>query len=82
MRPKTLQPVCLECFYELFETDVHETIVKSEMFKRGERIAIGASGGKDSTALIHVLKLLNERYDYGLDLVLLSIDEGIKGSLL
>ena len=25
------------------------------------------------------MKLLNERYDYGLDLCLLSIDEGISG---
>ena len=25
------------------------------------------------------MKLLNEKYDYGLDLFLLSIDEGIKG---
>lgn len=29
--------------------------------------------------LASVLKTLNERYNYGLDLVLLSIDEGIKG---
>jgi cytoplasmic tRNA 2-thiolation protein 1 len=29
--------------------------------------------------LASVLKTLNERHDYGLDLVLLSIDEGIKG---
>lgn len=29
--------------------------------------------------LASVLKTLNERYDYGLDLMLLSIDEGIKG---
>jgi len=49
------------------------------LFKRGERVAIGASGGKDSTVLAYVLKLLNERYDYGLDLFLLSIDEGIQG---
>ena len=49
------------------------------MFFRGEKVAIGASGGKDSTVLASVLKTLNERYDYGLDLVLLSIDEGIKG---
>lgn len=33
----------------------------------------------DSTVLAHVLTLLNNRYDYGLDLYLLSIDEGIKG---
>lgn len=33
----------------------------------------------DSTVLAHVLTMLNERYDYGLDLFLLSIDEGITG---
>jgi cytoplasmic tRNA 2-thiolation protein 1 len=42
-------------------------------------VAIGASGGKDSTVLASVMKTLNERHGYGLDLVLLSIDEGIKG---
>ncbi len=42
-------------------------------------MAIGASGGKDSTVLAYVLKLLNQRYDYGLRLVLLSVDEGITG---
>jgi cytoplasmic tRNA 2-thiolation protein 1 len=69
------------------------------MFVRGEKVGVGASGGKgrvgcqilspgsaemsfvaiDSTVLIHIMKLLNERYDYGLQLRLLSIDEGIKG---
>lgn len=29
--------------------------------------------------LAHVLTLLNERHDYGLDLFLLSVDEGITG---
>lgn len=78
---------------------------RKHLFKRGERVAIGASGGKgvpcplswpplftriadplrsivrlaDSTVLAYVMKLLNERYDYGLDLCLLSIDEGISG---
>lgn len=33
----------------------------------------------DSTVLAHIMTLLNERYDYGLDLCLLSIDEGISG---
>jgi cytoplasmic tRNA 2-thiolation protein 1 len=49
------------------------------LFSRGETIGIGASGGKDSTVLAHVMKLLNDRYDYGLKLVLISIDEGITG---
>lgn len=62
------------------------------MFKKGQRVAIGASGGKgmfsfeviclifiDSTTLAYVLTTLNKRYNYGLDLYLLSIDEGIVG---
>jgi len=42
-------------------------------------VAIGASGGKDSAVLMKVLQVLNSRYDYGLELYLLSIDEGISG---
>ncbi|PVZ97065.1 hypothetical protein BB558_007000 [Smittium angustum] len=52
-----------------------EAIVKNG----GDKVAIGASGGKDSTVLAYVLKLLNEKYDYGINLYLLSIDEGISG---
>ena len=33
----------------------------------------------DSTVLAYVMKTLNDRYEYGLDLYLLSIDEGITG---
>ncbi|CAB3405994.1 unnamed protein product [Caenorhabditis bovis] len=71
--------LCGDCFTKSFEDDVHETIIKNNIFNRGERVAIGASGGKDSTVLAYVMKTLNDRYDYGLDLQLLSIDEGIKG---
>lgn len=78
-RPKTGDAMCKECFYYCFEEEIHFTITSSNLFKRGDKVAIGASGGKDSTVLAHVLKLLNERYDYGLDLFLLSIDEGIAG---
>lgn len=78
-RPKTLQQLCRDCFYQSFETEIHDTIVSNNLFKRGERVAVGASGGKDSTVLAHILTLLNRRYDYGLDLFLLSVDEGITG---
>ncbi|KAE8219874.1 hypothetical protein CF319_g6508 [Tilletia indica] len=78
-RPKTGESICQSCFYHIFETEIHNTIVASSLFTPGERVAIGASGGKDSTVLAYVLKLLNERYSYGLDLFLLSIDEGITG---
>lgn len=79
LRPKNHQRLCKGCFIQTFENEVHETITSSGLFSRGERVAIGASGGKDSTVLASVLKTLNERHDYGLDLILLSVDEGIKG---
>ncbi|KAK2814651.1 nucleotidyltransferase [Arthroderma sp. PD_2] len=79
IRPKNRHKLCKECFLAIFEAETHETIKSSSLFMPGERVAIGASGGKDSTVLASVLKTLNERYNYGLDLVLLSIDEGIKG---
>jgi cytoplasmic tRNA 2-thiolation protein 1 len=79
IRPKNHQKLCKPCFISIFEEEIHHTITTSKLFSPGDRIAIGASGGKDSTVLASVLKTLNERYNYGLDLVLLSIDEGIKG---
>ena len=79
IRPKNHQKLCKACFVTLFETEIHNTITANSLFSSGERVAIGASGGKDSTVLASVLKTLNERYNYGLDLLLLSIDEGIKG---
>ncbi|BEJ12635.1 hypothetical protein CspHIS471_0210950 [Cutaneotrichosporon sp. HIS471] len=83
-RPKTGQPVCKQCFFDVFEAEVHQTITHGgegggSIFERGDKVAIGASGGKDSTVLAHVMTTLNAQYDYGLDLYLLSIDEGIKG---
>lgn len=55
------------------------TIESAKLFKPGEIVGIAASGGKDSTVLAHVMKLLNERYNYNLELMLLSVDEGISG---
>ncbi|EIM88143.1 uncharacterized protein STEHIDRAFT_120339 [Stereum hirsutum FP-91666 SS1] len=78
-RPKTGQQICKDCFFYVFETEVHNTITEASLFKRGDKVAIGASGGKDSTVLAYVMKTLNDRYDYGLELFLLSIDEGITG---
>lgn len=78
-RPKTGDALCKECFFWAFETEIHFTITKGELFKKGDSVAVAASGGKDSTVLAHVLKTLNQRYNYGLNLMLLSIDEGITG---
>ena len=36
--------LCRECFYAAFELEVHETIVRHNLFKPGERVALAASG--------------------------------------
>jgi predicted phosphoadenosine phosphosulfate sulfurtransferase len=52
---------------------VHETIVRYKLFQPGEVVAMGASGGKDSTVLAHMMKELNIRHKCALvDLALAS----------
>lgn len=38
--------LCKECFFWAFETEIHHTIVTGKLFERGDKVAIGASGGK------------------------------------
>lgn len=78
-RPKTGLPSCIECFFEAFEGEIHYTLTSTKALNKGDRVCIGASGGKDSTVLAYVMNLLNKKYNYGLDLYLVSVDEGIKG---
>ncbi|EEA05069.1 PP-loop family protein [Cryptosporidium muris RN66] len=70
---------CKYCFLSAFEEEVHEYITSYKMFSPGEVVAIGISGGKDSSVLLNVMYELNKRKEYGLDLRLVAIDEGIKG---
>lgn len=79
LRPKNHARICAPCFIAIFEEEVAETVTSTNLFQPGEKVAIGASGGKDSTVLASVLKTLNDRHNWGLDLILLSVDEGITG---
>ena len=36
--------LCRACFYEVFEDELHQTIIANRLFKAGEKVAIGASG--------------------------------------
>ena len=62
LRPKTRKAICKTCFYTVFEEEIHFTIITNKLFVPGDKVAIGASGGKDSTVLIHLMSLLNSRY--------------------
>lgn len=48
-RPKTSQQVCKACFFYVFEEEIHRTIIQAKLFKPGDKVAIGASGGKGAS---------------------------------
>jgi uncharacterized protein (TIGR00269 family) len=57
---------------------VKKNIRVHNLVKSGDRIGIGVSGGKDSTAALYVMhKILSPRRD--IELAAILIDEGIKG---
>ncbi|KAG6530327.1 hypothetical protein ZIOFF_012554 [Zingiber officinale] len=76
---KRKEYICKEFFYIVFEDEIHNVIIDNNLFRPGEGVAVAASGGKDSTVLAYVMSQLNRRHNYGLDLILLSVDEGITG---
>ncbi|KAI5172346.1 cytoplasmic tRNA 2-thiolation protein 1 [Nematocida sp. LUAm3] len=79
IRPSTREKLCKICFLAAIETEVHNTIVSTQMFQGITTLVIGVSGGKDSTVLASIMNMLNKKYSYGLTLKLLCIDEGITG---
>jgi cytoplasmic tRNA 2-thiolation protein 1 len=78
-RPKTGQALCRPCFIAEIESEVHKTITSTNLFKPNDILAVGASGGKDSTVLIHLLHTLNARHSYNIQIHMLAVDEGIRG---
>lgn len=57
-RPKTGQQICKECFFYVFETEVHNTITEASLFKPGDRVAIGASGGKGTHIVLLTARVI------------------------
>lgn len=49
--------LCSKCFSDFFVRRVRRTVEEFKMFKATDRIAVALSGGKDSVALLHSLKL-------------------------
>lgn len=66
-------PLCREHFISDFESRVKKTIKEFKLLSKKDRICVAASGGKDSTALLHILK------KFGYNVEALALDEGIKG---
>jgi uncharacterized protein (TIGR00269 family) len=67
--------LCRKHFIEYFEKKVSDTIEKYDLIKKGDKICVATSGGKDSTAVMYIIRKLFPKNK----LQALAIDEGIKG---
>lgn len=59
-----------------FLTKVKKAVKRYAMIAPGDRIAVGASGGKDSTALLYILWLLKKHLPYPFDFCAVFLDLG------
>ena len=69
--------MCKKCFIESVEYKAKRTLSKFSMIKHGDKVAVAVSGGKDSLALLNILK--NILSGVNPELVAITVDEGIKG---
>lgn len=70
--------LCEKHFIADVEKKVKKEIRKQRAVERGDKIAVALSGGKDSSALLYMLKrFFHSRSD--LEFIAIAVDEGIKG---
>jgi cytoplasmic tRNA 2-thiolation protein 1 len=74
------ESLCATCFQETTVEKVARTISKYGMLRRGERIGVAVSGGKDSLAMLKILHELNGGASGAKgELIALTVDEGVAG---
>ena len=57
-------------------TPIKKTILQYGMIEEGDRVAVGLSGGKDSSTLLYVLRILQQQLPFHFDLVPISLTLG------
>ena len=72
------EDLCSLCFCNLFEKRVRKANRDFLMLRRGDRIVVGISGGKDSAAMLHILDKMARKIG-DITLIPVLIDEGIAG---
>ncbi len=71
------QSLCKKCFIDSIDEKVLKDVRKNKLIEKGDKVLLALSGGKDSVVALHILNTLRERNI--IDLVAVTIDEGIKG---
>ena len=77
VRPYDKLSLCHQHFNEQMVKRTRKTISRYKILKRGDRIAIGISGGKDSIALLDILHKIEGDFPES-EIVAITIDEGIR----
>jgi uncharacterized protein (TIGR00269 family) len=72
-----MEPLQREKFNQSIIQRVRSVIDEYNLFSDGEKIAVALSGGKDSVLTLHLLNGFKD--EYNLQLVAISVDEGIQG---
>lgn len=57
--------------------EVKKVILRNNLFQIGDRILIGFSGGADSTALLHILNILKDEFNW--ELLAVHVNHGLRG---
>ena len=68
---------CASCLTRQIERNFTRTVSKENMIKKGDKVAVGVSGGKDSMVLLHLMNKLRKKVP--IKIFAITIDEGIKG---
>lgn len=70
--------LCRDCFICSVESKFRRNIRKDSPLKKGDRVAVALSGGKDSSVALQLMsELVKPRKD--VEVFAISVDEGIKG---
>jgi uncharacterized protein (TIGR00269 family) len=70
--------LCKEHFIDFLEKRVKHEIRKQVNIKKGDRIAVAVSGGKDSSVALYLMKkIFSVRKD--VEIIAITVDEGIEG---